>query len=374
VLAQFQTLASEPSAAGQSVEIVPFVHPKAENDSNFFKQSPGFLPSTTSLLRSERFWRLGGAWLATLVENPDLLFCPNFTSLQFGPCPVVVTIHDATPVVMPSAPETVNRKMKFQLAAAARNSKRVITDSFCSKQDLMRIYGLPDEKISVIYLGYDRDHYNTSSPDEGRAQALLGQHGITRPYILHHGVLQPRKNLKRLVQAYRLMLARNRQIDVDLVLAGPLGWLYGELLDEVKADSSSRGRVILPGALSDADLAVLIKKSKMVAIPSLYEGFCLPMVEAMACGAPTIAAATSCLPEISAGVLRYFDPLSVDAIAVCMEEVLEDSDLQHDLSVKGRARAQELSWRRCGQETLELLVEAAGGRSIDRRELAGASR
>jgi glycosyltransferase involved in cell wall biosynthesis len=170
------------------------------------------------------------------------------------------------------------------------------------------------------------------------------------------------------------MLARNRQIDVDLVLAGPLGWLYGELLDEVKADSSSRGRVILPGALSDADLALLIKKSTMVAIPSLYEGFCLPMVEAMACGAPTIAAATSCLPEISAGVLRYFDPLSVDAIAVCMEEVLEDSDLQHDLSVKGRARAQELSWRRCGQETLELLVEAAGGRSIDRRELAGASR
>ena len=106
LLAQFQTLASEATAAGQSVEIVPFIHPKAENDANLFKQSPGFLPATTSLLRSERFWRLGGAWLATLIENPDLLFCPNFTSLQFGPCPVVVTIHDATPVVMPSAPDS----------------------------------------------------------------------------------------------------------------------------------------------------------------------------------------------------------------------------------------------------------------------------
>jgi glycosyltransferase involved in cell wall biosynthesis len=374
LLAQFQTLASEATAAGQSVEIVPFIHSKAENDAIFFKQSPGFLPATTSLLRSERFWRLGGAWLATLIENPDLLFCPNFASLQFGPCPVVVTIHDATPVVMPSAPESINRKIRFQLAAAARNSRRVITDSFCSKQDLMRIYGLPDEKISVIYLGYDRGHYNTSAPDEEHAQALLSQHGITRPYILHHGVLQPRKNLKRLVQAYRLMLARNRQIDVDLVLAGPLGWLYSEVLDEVKSDAASRGRVILPGALSDAHLAMLIKKCTLAAIPSLYEGFCLPMVEAMACGTPTVAAATSCLPEISGGVLRYFDPLSVDAIAVCMEEVLDDSTLQRDLSVKGLARAQQLSWRRCGQETLELLVEAAGGRSIDKRELAGASR
>ena len=154
--------------------------------------------------------------------------------------------------------------MRFQLAAAARNSRRVITDSLCSKQDLMRIYGLPDEKISVIYLGYDREHYNTSSPwIERHAQALLASTESTRPYILHHGVLQPRKNLKRLVQAYRLMLARNRQIDVDLVLAGPLGWLYSEVLDEIKSDSASRGRVILPGALSDADLAILIKKSTL---------------------------------------------------------------------------------------------------------------
>lgn len=371
LLGQFQTLVAEQTA--QSLEIVPFVHPKAENDANLFTPSSGFTPATSSFLRQERLWRLGGAWLATLIENPDLLFCPNFTSLQFGPCPVVVTIHDATPVVMPSAPESINRKMKFQLKAAAKSSRRVITDSLCSKQDLMRIYGLPDEKISVIYLGYDSDHYNTASPDGPQAQTLLAQHGITRPYILHHGVIQPRKNLKRLVQAYRLMLARNRQIDVDLVLAGPLGWLYSEVLDEIKSDALARGRVILPGALSDAELAILIKKSSLVAIPSLYEGFCLPMVEAMACGAPTVAAATSCLPEVSGGVLRYFDPLSVDAMAVCMEEALEDSTLQRELSLQGLARAHELSWRRCGQETLDLLVEAAGGKSIRKSEMAGAS-
>jgi len=264
LLTQFQTL-----AADQPVEIMPFVHPKAENDANFFKRSAGFTPSTTSFLRQERFWRLGGAWMATLFENPDLLFCPNFTSLQFGPCPVVVTIHDATPVVMPSAPESINRKMKFQLAAAARSSRKVVTDSLCSKQDLMRIYGLPDEKISVIYLGYDSDVYNTSAVDERQANGLMGQHGITRPYILHHGVIQPRKNLKRLVQAYRLMLARNHGIDIDLVLAGPLGWLYKEVLEEIQTDTAARGRVILPGALSDAELAILIKKSTLVAIPSL---------------------------------------------------------------------------------------------------------
>jgi len=356
------------------VQIRPFVHPKAENDANMFKASAGFEPASTRLLRSERFWRLGGAWLATLVENPDLLFCPNFTSLQFGPCPVVVTIHDATPVVMPSAPESINRKMKYQLAAAAKRSRRIITDSVCSRQDLMRIYGLPEEKVSVIYLGYDIENYNTSPVDPTQAEALLASHGITRPYILHHGVIQPRKNLKRLVQAYRLMLAHNREIGVDLVLAGPLGWLYKELLEEILSEPAARGRVILAGALTDAELAILIKKSSLVTIPSLYEGFCLPMVEAMACGAPTVTAATSCLPEVSGGALRYFDPLSVDAMAACMEQVLEDSTLQRDLSTRGLARARELSWRRCAQETLDLLVAAAGGESVRRGELARASR
>jgi glycosyltransferase involved in cell wall biosynthesis len=369
LLGQFQTLASE-----QPVEIAPFVHPKAENDANMFKASAGFVPASTMLLRSERFWRLGGAWFATLVENPDLLFCPNFTSLQFGPCPVVVTIHDATPVVMPSAPESINRKMRYQLAAAAKRSRRIITDSLCSRQDLMRIYGLPEEKVSVIYLGYDSENYNTSPVDPTQAEALLASHGITRPYILHHGVIQPRKNLKRLVQAYRLMLARNREIEIDLVLAGPLGWLYKELLEEIQSDPAARGRVILAGALTDAELAILIKKSSLVTIPSLYEGFCLPMVEAMACGAPTVTAATSCLPEVSGGALRYFDPLSVDAMASCMEQVLEDSTLQRDLSTRGLARARELSWRRCAQETLDLLVAAAGGESVRRGELVRASR
>jgi len=97
------------------------------------------------------------------------------------------------------------------------------------------------------------------------------------------------------------------------------------------------------------------------------------MVEAMACGAPTVAAATSCLPEISGGVLRYFDPISVDAMASCLEEVLEDSALQRDLSTRGLARARELNWRRCAEETLDLLVEA-GGKSVRQRELARASR
>jgi glycosyltransferase involved in cell wall biosynthesis len=369
LLAQFQTL-----AAAHPVEIVPFVHPRALNDANQFAAASHFAPANTVLLRSERIWRLGGSWLATLIDNPDLLFCPTFSSLQLGPHPVVVTIHDATPVVMPSAQESINRKLKFQLAAAANGSRKIITDSHCSRQDLIRIYNLPEDKVSVVYLGYDREHYNTVVPDETRVHELLQRHHITRPYILHHGVIQPRKNLKRLVQAYRLMLARNRQLDVDLVLAGPLGWLYSEVLEEIKSDTSSRGRVILPGALTDDDLAILIKKSTLVAIPSLYEGFCLPMVEAMACGTPTVVAATSCLPEVSGGVLRYFDPLSLDSIAVSLEEVLEDAAIQRDLSTQGLARAKEFSWHRCARETLELLISAAGGKIASQKQMAGAPR
>src|SRR5207302_1475811 len=111
-------------------------------------------------------------------------------------------------------------------------------------------------------------------------------------------------------------------------------WEFDEVLAAAN-DSGSRGNVVLTGAVSDADLAMLIKGASLAVIPSLYEGFCIPMVECMACGVPTIAANSSCLPEVSGGVLRYFDAQSVEAIAACMEDVLEDESLKKELIEKG---------------------------------------
>ena len=145
-------------------------------------------------------------------------------------------------------------------------------------------------------------------------------------------------------------------MECDLVLAGPMGWNHDEIIAMARtANQDSRLRVIFTGPLSDDDLAILVKSAVLEVIPSLYEGFCLPMVEAMACGTPTIAANTSCLPEVSGGVLRYFDPLSVEDIACWMQRALEDSELRRELSRAGVERAAILSWDACARETMNIL-------------------
>ena len=123
----------------------------------------------------------------------------------------------------------------------------------------------------------------------------------------------------------------------------------------------------MTGALNDLDLSLLVRGASLEVIPSLYEGFCLPMVEAMACGVPTIAANTSCLPEISGGVLRYFDPIPVADIAACMEAVLLSRDLQAELTGRGQERARKFSWDLCAQETLAVLEQVVRRREVHSR-------
>jgi glycosyltransferase involved in cell wall biosynthesis len=150
-------------------------------------------------------------------------------------------------------------------------------------------------------------------------------------------------------------LWRNRKESAfQLVLAGPQGWNCQPLL-EAAAGNDVAGKIVLTGPLPDQDLALLLKGSELCVIPSLYEGFCLPMVEAMACGTPTIASNTSCMPEVSGRVLRYFDPLSTEEMANVIADVLDDSALRRRLSGAGIKRAEEFSWKRCAKETMAVL-------------------
>ncbi|HEX7288703.1 MAG TPA: glycosyltransferase family 1 protein [Candidatus Angelobacter sp.] len=345
-------------AAQHGAEVRPFVC--NDNEAADFSTTAGFRPVNSALLRHSRLWRYGGGWLSSLRQKPDVIFSPSASTLQIGSrAATVTTIHDVTPVLMPNfAEEKLLRRMRFFLSRAVRTSDRLIAISESCKRDLLRVYGVPESRITVVYSGYDKSLFNTCPPDPQLSKTLLQKHGLERPYVFHHGLMQPRKNLKRLIEAFRLLLSRRRDLDVDLVLAGPLGW-RGEELVAAAADSTTRGRVILTGALADDELAAVLKSATMVAIPSLYEGFCLPLVESIACGVPTIAANTSCLPEISGSVLRYFDPESVDEMAASMENVLESDALRKELAMRGAARAQEFDWRKSAEQTLQVLLEAA---------------
>jgi glycosyltransferase involved in cell wall biosynthesis len=343
---------------GDSVEIRPLTSPAVSNDANRVEGSIGFRPYQTNLLRIGRVWRYGGACLSAFNSKADLLFCPSGTTIPVR-ClvPVIATIHDVTPVVFPAFPKRLARGLRFAFANSARFSRAIITDSICSKLDLMNVFQLAESKVHVVYLGCDNAIFNDAAPDSDLQSGLLRRLGIDKPYILHHGTIHPRKNLKRLIEAYRLTLSRNRNLDYDLVLVGELGWQYEEIVAAANSHGEP-GRVVFLGAISDPELAIVIKAASLVVIPSLYEGFCLPLIEAMACGTPTICSTSSCLPEISGGVLRYFDPLSVDAMASCIEQVLESSTLREALSVQGKERASSFSWRRCAEETLAILKSA----------------
>ena len=295
--------------------------------------------------------------MAAAQADAGLLFAPVPALLPVGRVPVVCTIHDATPLTAPSHSRPVVWQQQYFLRAAAGRSKRIITVSECSKTDLVNVLGLPEERIQVVYNGVDKTVFHEQPASEEEQRQLLNKIGVKRRYIFHHGTIQPRKNLVRLIQAYRLLRAKNPNLDLDLVLVGALGWQYEETVRIAKRDG--RGRVILAGTLEDQEIALLLKGASLVVVPSLYEGFCLPMVEAMACGAPVIAAKTSCLPEISGGVLRYFDPLAIEDMAACMEQVLEDSSVRNSLIERGRQQAARFDWRRCAQETLAVLRQTA---------------
>jgi glycosyltransferase involved in cell wall biosynthesis len=332
------------------------------------KSSPGFEAINTQLLGWDRLWRRGLVSYAAMRAHADLIFSPSPLIVPLGVVPVAVTIHDAIPIRLSRHIAGNNRGLRMFTWVAARMSHRILTDSEHSKKDLVEIYNLSPEKVSVVHLGYDRATFNSSPVNPLSQSSRLERLGIQGPYVLHHGMVQKRKNLAKLIDAYAILLNRHIGLGYQLVLAGPYGF-GSEEIRRMADDGVTRGKVIFTGPLPGDELAQLIKGASLCVIPSLYEGFCLPMVEAMACGVPTIASNSSCIPEISGGILRYFDPQSEEDMAATILAVLEHSDLQKQLVRDGLKRASQFSWRRCAEETLGALMDFNGQRDLPvRRE------
>jgi glycosyltransferase involved in cell wall biosynthesis len=354
LLYEFHALAAENN--GNLATIRYFVSPGYSDDEVFQKPSvPGCEPVNTRLLAHSRLWRAGLVATAACRAGADLIFTPSPNILPVGSIPIAVTIHDAMPRKLPSQVVERGRRLRAGAWFAAKWSDKVITDSEYSKKDLVESYNLAPEKVSVVYLGYDRKIFNSSPVDSRSHEMLLSKLGVRPPYIIHHGMVQSRKNLSRLIQAYKLLLNRRPDIGLQLVLAGPMGF-GSEQIIRTAQELTLRRSVLFTGALNTLELASLIKGASLCIIPSLYEGFCLPMLEAMACGVPTLAANSTCLPEVSGGALKYFDPMSEEDIVKAMENGIDDSQLRRDLAIRGLKRASEFSWRRCAEETLSVLT------------------
>jgi glycosyltransferase involved in cell wall biosynthesis len=344
--------------SGRGIEFRGFA-PRGERWDGNGLASPLLSVRESWALSHRRAWLLGGMALNTSLSHPDVVFLPTAHWAIPNPLiPTVTTILDAMPFRLPAEMVASRKRLCGMTRINARLARRIITISSWSKRDLVDLFNLDPGRVDFTYLGYDKRFYNSAPGEKVPTDLLLSRLGIRRPYVLHHGMVQLRKNLVRLVQAWGQITEGPGGLDVQLVLAGPPG-LGQEQIEEAAASSPKSERIVLTGALESSELALLVKNASICVIPSLYEGFCLPLVEAMACGVPTIASNSSCIPEISGGVLEYFDPLSVEEMAEAMRRALEDSDLRERLRRDGLARAAEFSWERCARETLEIFARTA---------------
>ena len=273
-----------------------------------------------------------------------------------APCPVITTIHD---VAFRRFPELFPWKhrllLNWLIPMAAHHAAAVITGSESTRRDLVELYDVPEEKVFVT--PYAADPIYQPMPREEARRAVSTRLGVPCPYVLAVGVLQPRKNLPRLVRAYGRICARVPQ---RLVLVGKQGWA-GEELQEAVAEIPREKKPIFTGYVADADLPALYAGADLFVYPSLYEGFGLPPLEAMACGAPVLTSNTSSLPEVVGDAGAMVDPRNEGALAARMRELLEDPRARAELAERGLERARLFDWKHTARETIEVYRAVCAG-------------
>ena len=245
------------------------------------------------------------------TRHLDLLHGAVNVGPLFAPCPTVITIHDLSFVRYPQAFPAFQRVyLQTQVRRSVRAARRVIAVSEATKRDVTALFGVPDERIDVVYNGVDASF---SPAPAGEIEAFRRRKGLPERYVLHVGTLEPRKNLVRLVQAFTKARPQG-QTGVKLVLAGGKGWGYDDIFAEVSRLGMEQD-VIFPGYVPDDELAWWYRGAEIFCYPSLLEGFGLPVVEAMACGVPVITSNLSSLPEVAGNAALLIDPTEVDALA-----------------------------------------------------------
>jgi len=298
---------------------------------------------TPSHHRCER-WALG---LEIARLGLDLLHSPDFIPPAFGYDHSVITVHDLNFLYYPRFLTAESRRYyNDQIAWAVEQADHILADSYATQSDLVSLLDVPREKITVVHLAADPSF--RPLPQETARQGAA-QYELSPGYLLFVGTLEPRKNVPGLLLAYRKLLDEGAT-DEPLVLVGGKGWLYDEIFERTAALGLS-DRVTFLHDVPDADLPLLYAAASVLAMPSFYEGFGLPALEAMSCGTPVIVADRSSLPEVVGDAGRLVDPDDPEAIATALAEVLNDAKERERLGNAGLERAREFSWKRVARET-----------------------
>jgi len=273
--------------------------------------------------------------------SPDFVLPPTRRGTR-----TLLTVHDLSFLYYPDAfVPSLREYLERVVPRSVARADRVLADSQATCTDLITHFGAPPEKVQVLYSGVDARF--CPEKERGEQERLRDKYGIESPYVLSLGTLQPRKNYVRLIKAFaNLPLANLR-----LYIAGGRGWLYEDIFAEAQKHGD---RVHVLGFVDDADLPALYRGAALFAFPSLYEGFGIPPLEAMACGIPVVCSNASSLPEVAGDAALMVDPFDVDALAEAMARALEDTDLQQEMVAKGLAQAEQFTWEKAARQLLGL--------------------
>lgn len=296
--------------------------------------------------------------LARLVSRCaiDLLHSPTYTLPVGLPCRVVATVHDLIPRAMPEVLPRLAQRAAYRMLTrlAVTVADRVIADSEATRRDLARFLGLRGARAVVVPLGVGAPFRPCPPPEVADTLRL---YGVDRPYVLYVGTNKPHKNLPALLTAWHALSAAVRDKHV-LLWVGAHDPRYPAVQSAVQSQGGDTVRAL--GTVPEEHLAALYSGATCVVHPSLYEGFGLPVLEAMACGTPVICAARSSLPEVAGDAAWFFDPVQPESLGQALGRLLGDSDLRRKLAEKGLARARQYTWERTAALTLAIYRDTVG--------------
>jgi len=277
----------------------------------------------------------------------DLLHSPHYSIPLAHPCRSVVTFHDMTFFTNPTVHLQYKRLFfTTMIRSAARRADAILVPSETTREDLARLFPRSASKTHVVHLGVGKLFHPVREP--AALEAVRSRYHLPSAFLLYVGNLEPRKNLPRLLAAYAQLASMSTP--PPLVLAGPQGW-KGEPLSAAVRRLGLADRLIFPGYIAQEDLPALYSMAAVFVYPSLYEGFGLPVLEAMACGAPVVTSDVSSLPEVVGDAALLVSPDDIDGLATTLGRLLSDTRLADGLRRRGLERAREFSWRRTAEAT-----------------------
>ena len=299
--------------------------------------------------------QVAGIGFNRLVPGATLFHAAEHLLLPLRGVPTVLTVHDLIFRRYPQHHKPLNRwYLNATLPLYCRRADHIIAVSEQTKRDVMAAYGVPADKISVIYEAADARF--RPQPAEAVAE-VRARYRLPDRYLLFVGTIEPRKNLGRVLAAFERLHAEG--LTDALVIVGKRGWLYDDFFAQLEQSPVKRA-VLFPGFVPDADLPAIYAGAQALAFPSEFEGFGLPVLEAMACGAPVVCSNSSSLPEVAGDAALRVDPADTDAITAALRRVVADADLAAELARRGVAQAARFSWQRAAAETLAVYWQLIG--------------